>query len=58
MMRFRKPVDAAQSGEAVGLKLLRSVREMQARNFARTTQVRSRDAIGHTLNQGRSDAEH
>lgn len=57
-MRFRKPVDAAQSGEAVGLKLLRSVREMQARNFARTTQVRSRDAIGHTLNQGRSDAEH
>ena len=38
-MTVRKTKVAAGSGEQLGLKLLRSVREMKARNFARVTKV-------------------
>ena len=56
-MSTRKPGKAPSSGEALGLKLLQSVREMKARNFVRATEVRSRRATKQGLNQGGSDAE-
>lgn len=41
-MSVRKPVKARPSGDTLGLKLLQSVREMKARDFARVTQIRCR----------------
>jgi putative transcriptional regulator len=44
-MSTRKPAKAKSSGEALGLKLLQSVREMKARNFARATEVAVNEVV-------------
>ena len=44
-MTTRKPVKAKSSAEALGLRLLQSVREMKARNFARATAVAVNEGV-------------
>jgi putative transcriptional regulator len=56
----RKPTgnkSAAPSGEALGLKLLQSVREMKARNFARVTEVDVNEVVQARQSTGLSQAE-
>ena len=45
------------AGEDLGLKLLQSVREMKARNFARVTQVAQNEVVEARQNTGMSQAE-
>lgn len=56
-MLFRKAAKATQSGEARGLMLLKSVREMKARDFARATALQGRIVTGCYLSKGTPDAE-
>ena len=45
------------SGEAIGLKLLQSVREMKAKNFARVTKVEVNEVVEARQSTGLSQAE-
>jgi len=56
-MSTRKPVKKGASGEAFGLKLLQSVREMKARNFARTTEVAVNEVVEARQSTGMSQSE-
>jgi putative transcriptional regulator len=56
-MNTRKPVKAKSSGEALGLKLLQSVREMKARNFARATEVAVNEVVEARQSTGMSQSE-
>ena len=56
-MSTRKSVKARSSGEALGLKLLQSVREMKARNFARATQVAANEVVEARQGTGMSQSE-
>lgn len=56
-MSVRRQGNAGSRAETFGLKLLQSVREMKARNFARTMLVPSHGADRQSLNRGGSDAE-
>jgi putative transcriptional regulator len=56
-MSTRKPAKKVAAGEAIGLKLLQSVREMKARSFARTTQVAVNEVIEARQSTGMSQAE-
>ena len=44
-------------GEAIGLKLLQSVREMRAKNFARVTKVEVNEVVEARRSTGLSQAE-
>jgi len=55
-MSARKPVKSS-SAEELGLKLLRSVREMKARKFARITQVEVNEVVRARQGTGLSQAE-
>ena len=54
-MATRKTLKA--SGEVIGLKLLKSVREMKARNFARATEVPVNEVVQARQITGMSQAE-
>ena len=54
-MATRKTLKA--SGEVIGLKLLKSVREMKARNFARATEVPVNEVVQARQSTGMSQAE-
>ncbi len=56
-MTTRKTAKTALSGENIGLKLLQSVREMKARNFARATAVPVNDVVQARQRTGMSQAE-
>lgn len=56
-MSTRKPVKAKSSGETLGLKLLQSVREMKARNFARVTEVAVIEVVEARQSTGMSRSE-
>ena len=56
-MTTRKSGKAKSSGEALGLKLLESVRQMKARNFARTTNVAVNEVVEARQSTGMSQAE-
>ena len=56
-MTTRKIAKAPSSGEELGLKLLQSVREMKARNFARATQVEVNEVVQARQSTGLSQAE-
>jgi putative transcriptional regulator len=56
-MTTRKTAKTALSGEDIGLKLLQSVREMKARNFARATEVPVNDVVQARQSTGMSQAE-
>jgi putative transcriptional regulator len=56
-MATRKKAATLSSGEELGLKLLQSVREMKARNFARVTQVAQNEVVEAWQNTGMSQAE-
>jgi putative transcriptional regulator len=56
-MSTRKPAKAKSSGEALGLKLLQSVREMKARNFARATEVAVNEVVEARQSTGMSQSE-
>ena len=55
-MSARKPVKSS-SAEELGLKLLRSVREMNARKFARVTEVEVNEVVRARQSTGLSQAE-
>ncbi len=55
-MSARRPVKSP-SAEELGLKLLRSVREMNARKFARVTQVEVNEVVRARQSTGLSQAE-
>ena len=55
-MSARKPVKPSP-GEELGLKLLRSVREMKARKFARVTEVEVNEVVRARQSTGLSQAE-
>lgn len=48
---------ASAAGEALGRKLLQSVREMKARNFARATEVPQNEVVEARQGTGLSQAE-
>ena len=56
-MSTRKPTKAKSAGEALGLKLLQSVREMKARNFARATEVTVNEVVEARQSTGMSQSE-
>ena len=56
-MSTRKSAKAKSSGEALGLKLLQSVREMKARNFARATEVAVNEVVEARQSTGMSQSE-
>ena len=56
-MSTRKPVKAKSPGEALGLKLLQSVREMKAGNFARVTEVAVNEVVEARQSTGMSQSE-
>ena len=56
-MSVRKPVKARSSEEAFGLKLLHSVREMKARNFACATQVAVNEVVEARQSTGMSQSD-
>ena len=56
-MTTRKPAQATSSGEALGLKLLESVRQMKARNFARVTEVAVNEVVEARQSTGMSQSE-
>lgn len=55
-MRERKSVKSS-SAEELGRKLLRSVREMKARQFARVTEVEANEVVRARQSTGLSQAE-
>lgn len=57
MMTERKSGVRDPSGEALGRKLLQSVREMKARNFARATEVEVNEVVQARQSTGLSQAE-
>ena len=56
-MATRKSPKIQSSGEAIGLKLLQSVREMKAKNFARVTKVEVNEVVEARQSTGLSQAE-
>jgi putative transcriptional regulator len=56
-MTTRKATKASPAGEELGLKLLQSVREMKARNFARATKVELNEVVQARQCTGLSQAE-
>lgn len=44
-MTTRKAPKVQSSGDVLGLKLLQSVREMNARNFSRVTKIEVNDVV-------------
>ena len=56
-MTIRKPPKVQSSGEELGLKLLQSVREMKARNFARITKIEVNEVVQARQSTGLSQAE-
>lgn len=56
-MTTRKPTKAQASGEELGLKLLESVRQMKARNFARATEVAVNEVVEARQSTGMSQSE-
>lgn len=56
-MPTRKPSVAQSKGEELGLKLLKSVREMKARQFARVTEIELNEVADARRSTGLSQAE-
>ncbi len=56
-MTTRRAKPATSSGEALGLKLLQSVREMKAGTFARVTPVAVNEVVEARQSTGMSQAE-
>ena len=56
-MTARKTLTDQTTGEELGLKLLQSVREMKARNFARVTEIEINAVIQARQSTGMSQAE-
>ena len=56
-MIARKTTKAQRPGEELGLKLLKSVREMKARKFARVTQVEVNEVVQARQSTGLSQAD-
>ena len=56
-MASRTPSKRVSAGEALGLKLLQSVREMKAANAARVTKVELNDVAQARQNTGLSQAQ-
>ena len=56
-MTARSIKSTRTQGEELGLKLLQSVREMKARNFARATQVEVNEVVEARQSTGMSQAE-
>ena len=56
-MTTRKATKARSAGEELGLKLLESVRQMKARNFARATEVAVNEVIEARRSTGMSQSE-
>lgn len=56
-MPVRKQTKAASRGEEIGRKLLESVREMKARNFARVTEVAVNEVVQARQSTGMSQSE-
>ena len=56
-MTTRKTSTDQTTGEELGLKLLQSVREMKARNFARVTEIEVNAVIQARQSTGMSQAE-
>lgn len=56
-MTTPKPDKARTSGEELGLKLLESVRQMKARNFARATEVAVNEVVKARQSTGMSQSE-
>ena len=56
-MTTRKTTKGQSSGEVLGLKLLESVRQMKARNFARATEVALNEVVEARQSTGMSQSE-
>jgi putative transcriptional regulator len=56
-MSTREAVKSKSAGEALGLKLLQSVREMKAKNFARVTEVAVNEVVEVRQSTGMSQSE-
>jgi len=56
-MSIRKTETDHSSGEELGLKLLQSVREMKARNFARVTEIEVNAVVQARQSTGMTQAE-
>lgn len=56
-MTARSSKSSRSQGEELGQKLLQSVREMKARNFARVTQVEVNEVVEARQGTGMSQAE-
>ena len=56
-MSARKSVKTASPGEELGLKLLKSVQQMKARNFARATDVAMNEVVEARQSTGLSQVE-
>ena len=56
-MSTRKTETDHSSGEELGLKLLQSVREMKARNFARVTEIEVNAVVQARQSTGMTQAE-
>jgi putative transcriptional regulator len=56
-MTSRKSAAAQSSGEELGLKLLESVRQMKARNYARTTHVVVNEVVEARQSTGMSQSQ-
>lgn len=56
-MKSRKSTQANSSGEELGRKLLESVRQMKARNFARVTEVALNEVVQARQSTGMSQSE-
>jgi putative transcriptional regulator len=56
-MTTRKPTKARSASEELGIKLLESVRQMKARNFARVTEVAVNEVVEARQGTGMSQSE-
>ena len=56
-MTTRKTTKVRSAGEELGLKLLESVRQMKARNFARATEVAVNEVVEARQSTGMSQSE-
>ena len=56
-MTVRKPTTAQSPGEKLGHRLLESVRQMKAKNFARTTEVAVNEVVEARQSTGMSQSE-
>jgi len=56
-MTARKSTKKQSTGEEIGLKLLESVRQMKARNFARVTEVAVNEVVEARQSTGMSQSE-